>query len=313
MKVPLLLLLLASFLVPAVTAQAHVLVVSGSGGEPAYSDEFHAWGTAMVDAAVNRLGLPADRVVYLAENPSRDPVRIAARSTKEELEKRLRQLARNAGPGDRILILLIGHGSSDARGARINLPGPDLTAAELAALLDLFTAQRVAVVNAASASGDFHAPLESGNRTVITATRSGLERNATVFGRFFVEAFGGDVADADRDGRVTLLEAFEYAVREVERFYTSRNRLQTEHARLEGNRELARSFHLAAAPAAATAVSSPELQQLFDERQRLEREIEALRARRSEMDEARYQAELERLLVELALKNREIRARGAGR
>jgi hypothetical protein len=313
MKIPTLLCLAALLGVPGLAAQSHLLVVSGAGGEPGYADEFHAWGTAMVDAARDRFNLAPERIVYLAENPARDPARISGRSTKEEVEKRLRHLARSAGPGDRVLVLLIGHGSSDTRGARINLPGPDISAAELASLLDLFTTQRVVVVNAASASGDFHGPLASANRTVITATRSGLERNATVFARFFVEAFRDDVADADRDGRVTVLEAFDYAVREVERFYASQNRLQTEHPRLEGSRELARSFHLAGSPTAAAAATSPELERLHTERQRLESELEALRARRSELDAGRYEAELERLLVEIALKSREIREREGSR
>jgi hypothetical protein len=313
MKTPTILVLGTLLSTPCLAAQdTHLLVVSGSGGERAYSDDFHAWGTGMVDAARSRFGLSADQVVYLAEDPARDPSRIDGRSTKEEVERRLRELAGRAGPADRVLILLIGHGSAESRGPRIHLPGPDLSAPELAEMLSLFPSQRIVIANAASASGDFQDALAARNRTVITATRSGLERNATVFGQYFVEAFTGDVADTDRDGRVTVLEAFDYAVREVERYYSSQNRLQTEHARLEGDRELARGFHLAARPATAAA-ASPELERLIAERQRMEAEIEALRERRSEMDDARYEAELERLLVEVALKTREIREMEGGR
>jgi hypothetical protein len=312
MKIPLLLALACTGGAPALAAQSHVVVVSGLGGEPAYSDQFHQWGTAMVDAARTRFGLAPEQVVYLAERPDRDPARINGPSTREQVERTLRELAGRAGPADRILILLIGHGSSDGRGARINLPGPDITAEELAALLARFATQQVVVVNTASASGDFHDPLAGPNRAVITATRSGMERNETIFGRFFVEAFAGDVADADKDGRVTVLEAYEYARQEVERFYKSSNRLQMEHARMEGNRELARGFHLAAAARGAPAGASAELRALIAERQRLEGQVEALRSRRGEMDAARYEAELESLLVELALKTREIREKGGG-
>jgi hypothetical protein len=312
MKIPLLLALACTAGASALAAQSHVVVISGIGGEPAYSDRFHGWGTAMVDAARTRFGLTPEQVVYLAERPERDPARISGPSTREQVERTLRELAGRAGPGDGILILLIGHGSADARGARINLPGPDITAEELAALLARFPTQPVVVVNTASASGDFQEPLAGPNRTVITATRSGLERNETVFGQFFVEAFTGDVADADRDGRVTVLEAFEYARREVERFYRSANRLQLEHARMEGSQELARGFHLAAART-APAGASAELRALIAERQRLEAQVAALRERREQMDSSRYEAELEALLVELALKNREIREKGGSR
>src|SRR5690606_33560037 len=129
-----------------------------------------------------------------------------------------------------VLLVLIGHGSADGEGARINLSGPDLTAADLAGVLERFPTQAVVVANTASASGDFQEALAGRNRAVITATKSGLEGNAAVFGRFFTEAFAGEGADADKDGRTSVLEAFEYAQREVERFYESDGRLQTEHA-----------------------------------------------------------------------------------
>jgi hypothetical protein len=289
-------------------AQAHVLIVSGIGGEPRYVDDFHSWGTAMVDAARGRFGLPDANVVYLAEDPARDPGRIDGQSRREEVERALAEMARRAAPEDRILILLIGHGSSDSRGTRLNLPGPNLTAEELAAMLQGFRTQPLVVVNTASASGGFQEPLAGPNRTIITATRTGSERNETMFGGFFVAAFADDGADTDRDGRVTVAEAFEYATRETERAYRTANRLQLEHGRIEGDLELARRFHLAASGmAAAPAGASAELQALFAERQRLEEGVEALRLRASRMDGAEYRGELERLLLELARTNRAIR------
>jgi hypothetical protein len=132
-------------------------------------------------------------------------------------------------------VLLIGHGSAQGGEARFNLPGPDLTAADFGQLLARFSTQRVALVNAASASGDFVVALSAPNRTIITATRGASEKNETVFGGYFVKAFAGEVADTDKDGQVSLLEAFSYARREVERFYQSENRLQTEHALLDDN------------------------------------------------------------------------------
>jgi hypothetical protein len=188
----------------------------------------------------------------------------------------------------------------------VNLPGPDMTAAELAELLDLFPTQRVVVVNTASASGDYQQPLAGRNRAVITATRSGMQRNETVFGGFFVDAFASEGADIDKDGRVTVLEAFEYAQSEVERHYQVGNRLQTEHSVLGGDQEVARSFALGP-PTTAPVASSAELSALVAQRQQIETRVEALRARRAEMTTAEYETELEDLLVELALKNREIR------
>lgn len=289
------------------SSQSHLLVVSGLGGEPRLENAFHEWAVSMVEAAGSRGGMAADRITYLAADPSRAPALIQGESTKANIDAAVQRIAGAAGPNDRVLILLIGHGSSDDRSSRINLPGPDLTAEEFGQMLDRFPTQQVVVVNTTSSSGAFQEPLAGKNRAIITATSSGREANETVFAGYFVEAFAGDGADTDKDGRVTMLEAFTYAETEVERYYDSSNRLQTEHPVLGGDRELARAFFLGGASRSATAAASPEVQGLVERRQALEAEVEALRGRKEGMEDSAYQQELERLLLELARTNREIR------
>jgi len=298
----------------AAIAQVHLLIVSGLGGEPQYVEQFHEWGTSMVDAATERFGVPAENVIYLAESPERDPQRIDGISRRDDIGQALAQIAERADADDRIMILLIGHGSADGRGSRINLPGPDITAEELAELLAPFDTQPIVVVNTASASGDFHEALAGERRTIITATRSGMERNETLFGEFFVAAFAGEGADIDQDGRVTVAEAYEYATRETERAYQAANRLQLEHSRMEGDLELARVFHLGAPSVAAVPEdATPEVRALYEERDRLQGEVENLRVRSSQLDPAEYQRQLEALLLELARTNRAIQeAEGDG-
>jgi hypothetical protein len=310
----------------AQAASTHVLIVSGLGGEPRWRDEFHAWGQSFAEAAVKRHGVAEGNLVWLAERADRDP-RIRARSTAENVGLAFADIARRAGPNDDVFVLLIGHGSFDAGESKLNLPGPSPSAGDFARWLTPFTTQRVSVVNTSSASGGFIAALAGPRRAIVTATRSGQERNEAVFGRFFVRAFADDVADVDKDGRVSLLEAFEYARTEVDRFYASQNRLKTEHASFDdtgagapldaavagGAGTLAASLFLGGGAAgAAAAAASPELRALLEARDRLNREIAALRAARATMDAARYEAELERLLVDLALTSRRIRELEAG-
>jgi len=332
----LLALLLAHALAPppAAAQRSHLLVVAGLGGEPAYVESFYRWGAAMVDAARGRLGLADSSVIFLAERPERDPARIRARSTKEEIGRAVEALAARSAPGDRVLVLLIGHGSAEGGEARLNLPGPDLTAAELAVLLDRLKGREVAVVNAASASGAFLDALAAEGRIVVTATRNAAERNRTLFAGHFVDAYAGDGADADRDGRVSLFEAFEYARREVARAYSGEGRLQTEHALLDGDGDgravtepdpagpdarAALAFVLgndrttAVAEVGGDAASDPALRELHETRRRLEREVAELRAAKDTLDAAVYVRELERLLLELARTNQAIRRAGGGR
>ena len=72
-----------------------------------------------------------------------------------------------------------GLGSFDGRTAAFNLPGPDLTAEEYKPLLEKLRLQRVVFVNTASSSGAFLSVLAGPGRTIVTATKTGGERNET--------------------------------------------------------------------------------------------------------------------------------------
>ncbi len=327
------LLLIALPAAPAAAQRTHLLVVSGIGGTPEYADTFYTLGARAVDAARSRYGLAEADAVFLAERPERDPRRIAGRSTRAAVTRAIEALARRSAPGDEVLLLFIGHGSAQGGEPRLNLPGPDLTAADLAALLDRLAGRRVAVVNTASASGGFVPALKGEGRLVVTATRSGAESNATRFGRYFVDAIAGDGADTDKDGRVSLLEAFLYARREVGRAYDGRRLLQSEHALLDGDGDgegsgdpkpedadakAAATFFLAPAAAAAAAAApggaaDPKVRALEERKRGLEAKIDALKAARAGMDSIAYEGQLESLLLELARVDAALRAAGGGR
>ena len=306
----------------------HLLIVTGLGGGAEYGNMFHEQALSMRDAALDRWGVPESQIVWLAEDETRDS-RIKDKATREAVDREITALAGRAGPQDAVLILLIGHGSGQGEDARINLPGPDIAGSDLSGWLAAFSTQTVAVVNTASASGGFLPVLSGDRRIVVTATRSIRERERTHFGSYFVQAFAQDVADADKDERISLLEAFVYARGEVERHYSRENQLLTEHALLDDNGDgegsdapalaasdgalAARFFLAAAAPAVAErAASDPELAALLNEKTRIETDIAALRALRSGMDPDAYDAELEALLLELVRVNGDIREKGGG-
>ena len=311
---------------------SYLLIVSGIGGQPQYSEAFHRWGTALHGAATERLGLPASNIVYLAEQVERDP-RIDARSTKENLEAALADLGEKTGPNDRVFIVLIGHGSTNNDEPRFNLPGPDIAAADLAEhFRTKFPTQMVVLVNAASASGDFLAMLSGPNRVIVTATKTGFERNESIFGEFFVAAYAGDGADVDKDERVSVLEAFNYARIETARQYENDERLLTEHAMLDDNGDgegstepdpegeggdgaLARTLFLdrVGVMVAGAAGGDSVLGALYNEKRHVEERIATLLNLKDQMEQDVYEAELEELLVELALTNRAIREREAAR
>jgi hypothetical protein len=309
--------------------QPHVLTVVGLGGDPDYREAFLDWGLRIRNAALERFGLPAGNVVLLAEAPDMDPA-VVGRSDREGVESAVAEIARGAGPQDPVLVILIGHGSYRGGEARFNLPGPDLNAQEWSALLATLGDRPVAMVNTSSSSGPFVEAVSGPNRTVITATKTGGERNETQFARFFAEALEGDAADLNKDGMLSLLEAFDYTRAEVARFYSEENLLLTEHALLEDNGDgqgseepsrdgpdgsVAAFFRLVPASLAMPApdvMADSVMVRLLNERTALEAGVAQLRARRAEMDPDQYDAQLEELLVQIALKSREIEARGGG-
>lgn len=305
---------------PLLGQSTHVVVVTGLGGSPAFSERFAEWGGALVDVA-REAGIPGSQVVWLAEREDVDD-RVDGTSRKDAVATALAELAGRAAEDDLVVVALFGHGSAHGEETRINLPGPDLTASELAALLAPLAPRRIVVVNAASASGGFIGPLSAEGRVVITATRSARQNEATVFGGHFVD--GLTRGDTDKDGVVSVLEAFEYARREVAREYEGAGRLATENPLLDDNGDGSGSLEpgdsdgaLAAtitlAPAGTVAAgedASPEADGLRAEQARLRAALETLRARKESMDPDAYEAELERLLLEIARVGRALREGG---
>jgi hypothetical protein len=303
-------------------AQTHLLIISGLGGDTKHSEAFARTSAELADAASSRMGIPESEVIWLGEDSVSTQPHFRGQSTKMNVERAVSQLASRAGPGDQVVIVLIGHGSGEGEDSKFSIPGPDLSGRDFAQLLARFPTQKVAFVNLTSASGDMLPVLSGPNRVVVTATKSSFERNESRFGQFFVDALSKDVADTDKDGRVSLLEAYRYAVAETKRVYDSDSRLQTEHAQLEdmgsktgvadpdgrsGEGLLARRFFLDGAYATHAGANDPQLGALYKDKFALEDQIDQLRTKKASMTSESYDDALEDLLVQLARKARTIR------
>ena len=291
--------------VPRATAQqTHLLVVTGVPGDEEHEQRFNKWATSFIDAAKKKESLPDANITYLS----------ASRATRDGIDKAVADLASHAKPNDNVIVLLIGHGSFDGRSAAFNIMGPDLTAPEWAKLIGKLTLQHVAFVNTSSASGAFLQPMAAPGRVVITATKTGGERLDTLFPEFFVEAFTDDSADRDRNGHVSVLEAFEYAKTKVTQAYQQKGLLLTEHATIDdgGEGRLAATMFLGIGRgdlALNVDMNDPDVRTLVAERDTIERDIAALKLMKATMDEAKYDAQMEKLLTDLAVKTKALRER----
>ncbi|MGE0160246.1 MAG: hypothetical protein AB7T31_12620 [Gemmatimonadales bacterium] len=313
--------------VHAQSGRTHALIVVGIGGTAEYRESFHAEASEIYTALTTTHGLAKEDVIYLGERVETAPEMISDTSTRAHVLEVLGELSQRIGPTDRVLVILIGHGTDQGGEAQLNVPGPDLTPSDFELASVAFPSQPLALVHTGSASGGWVEPLAGPNRIVIAATRTAREQNATEFGQFFAQAIAGNGADLDHDNRVSLLEAFLFAKQEVERYYQEENELLTEHAVLEDNGDgegssdasqegpdgvLASTFALGGAAAAARTTDDPVLARLYEERDGIQRQIDELRVARAALTEDQYLERMEPLLVELALKNREIREAGGG-
>lgn len=297
------LLLIASCLLIASTAHAsvYVIAVAGLAGEPDYEQRFSAAAKDLEKSMASANG----HLQVLA----------AADATREKLTQALATVTREARAEDDFVLILIGHGSFDGVEYKLNLVGPDITAAELATLCNRVPSRRQLIVNATSASGGSIAALQRNGRAVVSATKSGTEKNATVFARYWVEALRDPAADIDKNEAISALEAFMYADRKTAEFYTSQKRLATEHPVFEdtgkgqpvraaqpeiGEGRLLSSLILVRLGEAQRAALDPAKRDLLAKKDDLERQIDALKFQKAAMAQSEYESQLKSLLLDLA-------------
>jgi hypothetical protein len=294
---------LAALLLLAVAAHATTfyVTISGLGGEPDYDQRFKMW-TDDIDGSLKKAG--GDSKVFTMQAPTRDKV-----------QAQFAEITKQAKPDDSLVVILIGHGSYDGVEYKFNIPGPDLSGADIASLLDHVPATRQLVVVTTSSGGGAIESLRRPNRIVITATKTGSEKNATVFARFWAEALRDPAADTDKNEAVSALEAFHYAQRKTTEFFDSAKRLATEHSVLEdtgkgegekdpkpetGAGRLAAAFPVVRLGANAAAARDPNKKALLDQKEQIENQIDKLKYEKATMNAAEYKKQLTALLLQLA-------------
>ncbi len=272
---------------------SHYLIVGGLGGEPEYAASFSRQAEALAAAA--RASVAAAENVYVLAGDA---------ATSEAIETAFAELAQSTDAGDSVAVFLLGHGSYDGEQYKFNVPGRDIDGARFAELFSELAAGELLVVNTTSASGAVLEDWAGEGRTLITATRSGAERNATRFGEHWARALSSDAADLNKNGIITAQEAFEFTQRSVADSYDEDDALATEHPQLAGDG----AERFAAARLVPRATATPVQRELTSELDALEEQIAELRLQRDSMPEDEYLNQLQALLVELATARRELDA-----
>jgi hypothetical protein len=305
-------------------AERYAVIISGAAGSAEHAEQHAEWRTKLSGTLTERMQIPADHVIVLADvvsarqagKPLPETVQASSRDNVRALFARLgRTLTRE----DVLLVVLFGHSTFDGVDAKFNLVGPDLEAGEWKAALAPVTA-RLVFINTTGASAPFLARLSGEGRIVMTATDNASQKYETVFPKYFVEAFADPETDLDKDGRVSMWEAFARASAAVKQYYRQRGQLSVERPVLDDTGDgvgkdasavgadgtLASRTFLDADDDPARA-SGPALSQLISRRNALELDFDELKKRRGFMPSGDYERQRDQILIDIARVSRQIR------
>lgn len=314
-------LLLMCLAATSVQADRKVVLITGAGGEEVYKKKFLEQAGEMRRIFTETLGYAPSDIVILSESPENGRWQYHE-STASQIRETFQTLAAELSEKDELIVILLGHGTFDGDWAKFNIPGPDLRDVDFSDLLDRLPCRKVLFVDLTSASGPFIEKLSARDRIIITATRNGIERNATQFARFWIEAMQkGEEADLNKDGQLSATEVFIAARDELVRYYAEKRQLRPEHPLLDDNGDgegietpdlltgdgaEANRFNLAYAKQAPPGVADAPLHRDPKVRRRQEAimaKVRALQAKKESMPEEEYFREFEKLMLELARLN----------
>jgi len=311
--------------------QKYAVILGGAAAER-YQAQFRQWTLKLHEILVRDYGYPADHITLLLGRGDPEASQIAGPCRLETILQAMERLRQKVQPGDQISVFFVGHGTSDGQVAKFVIVGPDITGVKFAEVLEGFSDQDIAIVNATSSSHPFCVALAAAGRVIVCATRSAAERYDTVFAQYLLQALENHNADRDKNRRVSLFEIFSYVRVKVNTWYTDQKRLPSEHPTLDDNgngnlrtdpdpaRGEVRLAQIAevdtlTASLPFAAAKGPAAEALRAQTARvhgLERAVILLRNQKAQMSEKDYRERLETLLIDLARSTRQLDILQAG-
>jgi hypothetical protein len=299
-------ILVAMLLFPILAhAESSALIISGAPGDEEHTKKYTAWTESTRLVLVGEMGFLPNRVIVLSNE----------KATQAEIKDAFAKLKDQLKPADSFFLFLIGHGSYDGLEYKFNNVGPDLTGSDFSKLLAPLSASRIVVVNSSSNSGGATEAMAGKNRMIVSATKTGFEGNDTVFYEYFLAGLQKSAADENKDQKVSVWEAFKFAVDGVERFYKDAGRIATEHPQISDNGS-PMSGVVSSAPVMANltsfnvdrpvTVADAKLQTLLDEQKQIQQKIEALQINKASMSPADFDKQIEDLILQLAQKTQQV-------
>ncbi len=153
-------------------------------------------------------------------------------ATAENLKARIEAFANISKATDRFVFYYVGQANVADNKLRLNLPGADMTHEQLAELLGRIKASSMLIVLDCPGAGLAVSALAGPGRVVVAGCTA-EQPYSTRFSEYFVPALADRQCDINSDGRVSLLEAFTAAAKNLDDFYRRMGLLRTETPLLE--------------------------------------------------------------------------------
>jgi hypothetical protein len=218
--------------------ERHALILCGHPGDAEHVKSFTEAVRKLGEGLARTVGIPPERqhVVFGADK-SNDLPGATGPATREAVAAAVADVRKVLRPEDGLWVICLGHGHHDGRQAWWNLPGPDLSAAQLGKLFADITCREQVFVMTTSLSGYFVAPLARQGRVVIAATEADAETNETTFPAVFAQVLAGGLNlaehDVDKDGKLSLFDLYVVVAKEIAQNYASAEQLATEHQQID--------------------------------------------------------------------------------
>lgn len=312
----------------------YALIIAGAGGEEGFTKKYFELTRDLRGILLNDLQYNPENMISLFENTDYDStLQVDGIANSDGIRNAFRQLGDKMKSEDQLFVFLVGHGSFDGKWGKFNIVGPDLKDIEYGELLAKLPTKQVVFVNTSSASGPFIKKLSGEGKVIITATKSGQEHFETNFADFFLEALRAKQSDINKDKRVSVKEAFEFARASQDNWFEENKKLRAEHPLLDDNGDgkgsqrfeksgdgtFAGSFYfgpiseqLQETAARVRLGEATELDKLRLEKVRLQNEITVLKNQKGRVAPDKYFEKLEALLIRLATVNQQIKAEKTG-
>ena len=218
---------------PAKSGKTYVLIVSGINKNPKDRRAKDRTVTDLRRFFLDNAGIKSERLAVLVDRES--TVRNGSKiSTAENIKERMNTFVAAVNPADRFIFYYIGQANIVADKLRLNLPGADITHEKLAEWINSIRASSMLIVLDCPGAGLAVKAVAGKGRIVIGACTA-EQHYSTKFSEYFVPAILDEKTDADSDGRISLLEAFTSACRDLDDFYRRQSLLTTETPVLEDN------------------------------------------------------------------------------